>query len=75
MAQFSFSFDNVLAPGRYNPVVLLAHRGDGLDVMDRFEGAFSFVVTGPLALGGLVDVPTVTRVSRILQPAESTSRG
>jgi ABC-type polysaccharide/polyol phosphate transport system ATPase subunit len=73
VAQFSFSFDNVLAPGRYSPVVLLAHRGEGLDVMDRFEEAFSFLVTGPLALGGLVDVPTVTRVSRILDPADSSS--
>ena len=43
---FSFAFDNVLAPGRYSPVVTLAHRGSGLDVMDRFEGSFSFVVTG-----------------------------
>ncbi len=43
---FSFTFDNVLAPGRYNPVIELAHRGSGLDVMDRFESGFSFVVTG-----------------------------
>jgi ABC-type polysaccharide/polyol phosphate transport system ATPase subunit len=26
-AQFSFSFDNVLAPGRYSPLLTLAHRG------------------------------------------------
>ena len=26
---FSFAFDNVLAPGRYSPVVNLAHRGRG----------------------------------------------
>src|ERR1700742_2438558 len=50
---FSFSFENVLAPGRYNPLLTLAHRGTGLDLMDRFEGAFSFVVTGPEALGGI----------------------
>ena len=48
---FSFTFDNVLAPGRYSPVVNLAHRGSGLDVMDRFERGFSFVVTGSLAIG------------------------
>ena len=45
-AVFSFAFENVLAPGRYSPVVMLAHRGAGLDVIDRFEGEFSFVVTG-----------------------------
>lgn len=70
-AEFSFQFENVLAPGRYNPVVWLAHRGAGLDVMDRFEGSFSFVVTGPLALGGVIDLPAVTRVSRVIQPAET----
>ena len=50
-ALFSFSFENVLAPGRYSPLFTLAHRGTGLDLMDRFEGAFSFVVTGPEAHG------------------------
>ena len=62
---FSFAFENVLAPGRYSPVFTLAHRGSGLDVMDRFEGAFSFVVTGPQALGGLVDVPVDVAVRRV----------
>ncbi len=63
-AVFSFTFDNVLAPGRYSPVFNLAHRGSGLDLMDRFEGAFSFVVTGPEALGGIVDLPVQVGVSR-----------
>jgi ABC-type polysaccharide/polyol phosphate transport system ATPase subunit len=62
---FSFTFDNVLAPGRYSPVFQLAHRGSGLDVIDRFEGSFSFVVTGPEALGGLVDLPVHSEVSRV----------
>jgi ABC-type polysaccharide/polyol phosphate transport system ATPase subunit len=61
---FSFTFENVLSPGRYNPLFTLAHRGTGLDLMDRFEGAFSFVVTGPEALGGVVDVPIGVNVSR-----------
>ena len=61
---FSFSFENVLSPGRYNPLFTLAHRGTGLDLMDRFEGAFSFVVTGPKAMGGVVDVPMGVSVSR-----------
>jgi ABC-type polysaccharide/polyol phosphate transport system ATPase subunit len=63
-AVFSFSFDNVLAPGRYSPVFNLAHRGSGLDVIDRFEGAFSFVVTAQQALGGIVDVPVEVSVER-----------
>jgi ABC-type polysaccharide/polyol phosphate transport system ATPase subunit len=61
---FSFSFANVLSPGRYSPLFTLAHRGSGLDLMDRFEGGFSFVVTGLEALGGLVDVPAEVSVSR-----------
>ena len=46
----------------------LAHRGSGLDVIDRFEGSFSFVVTGPGALGGLVDLPMQSEVSRVGAP-------
>jgi len=61
---FSFSFENVLAPGRYNPLFTLAHRGTGLDLMDRLEGALSFVVTGPEAMGGLIDVPVDVSVAR-----------
>jgi hypothetical protein len=63
-ALFSFAFENVLAPGRYSPLFTLAHRGTGLDLMDRFEGAFTFLVTGPEALGGLVDVPVDVEVAR-----------
>ncbi len=47
----------MLAPGRYSPLLTLAHRGTGLDLMDRFEGGFSFVVTGAEAIGGVVDLP------------------
>jgi ABC-type polysaccharide/polyol phosphate transport system ATPase subunit len=65
---FSFAFDNVLAPGRYSPVVNLAHRGSGLDVMDRFERAFSFVVTSTVAYGGLVNLPTDVSIERVDTP-------
>ena len=71
---FSFSFENVLAPGRYNPLFTLAHRGTGLDLMDRFEGAFSFVVTGPQAMGGLVDLPVEVGVGRNATPASQQVR-
>ncbi|HUN78389.1 MAG TPA: ABC transporter ATP-binding protein [Solirubrobacteraceae bacterium] len=62
--QFSFTFDNVLAPGRYSPVFTLAHRGTGLDLIDRFEGAFSFIVTAPEALGGVIDLPVQVGIAR-----------
>jgi hypothetical protein len=61
---FAFSFENVLAPGRYSPLFTLAHRGTGLDLMDRFEGGFSFVVTGLEAMGGVVDLPVAVAVTR-----------
>ncbi|HEY1689708.1 MAG TPA: ABC transporter ATP-binding protein [Solirubrobacteraceae bacterium] len=60
---FSFAFDNVLAPQRYNPILSLAHRGTGLDLIDRVEGALSLIVTGVSANGGLVDLPVEVGVS------------
>jgi ABC-type polysaccharide/polyol phosphate transport system ATPase subunit len=72
--EFAFTFDNVLAPGRYTPVIQLAHRGSGLDMIDRFEGGFSFVVTGPKALGGLVDLPVRSSVTRARAPLEQRTR-
>jgi hypothetical protein len=71
---FSFSFDNVLAPGRYSPMFTIAHRGTGLDLLDRFEGGFSFVVTGPEALGGLVDLPVRSGVARVTHPYVERTR-
>ena len=65
---FSFTFQNVLAPGRYSPMFTLAHRGSGLDVIDRFEGSFSFVVTGSYAQGGIVDLPVQSTVSQSAAP-------
>jgi hypothetical protein len=72
---FSFTFANVLAPGRYSPVFQLSHRGTGLDVIDRFEGSFSFVVTGAGALGGFVDVPVRSGVSRVTTTAYAERTG
>ncbi|MFZ0384599.1 MAG: ABC transporter ATP-binding protein [Solirubrobacteraceae bacterium] len=72
-AVFSFEFDNVLAPGRYGPVIQLAHRGSGVDVIDKFEGSFSFLVTGSLALGGLIDLPVRSSIDRTSAAAERSS--
>ena len=72
--EIAFTFDNVLAPGRYTPVFQLAHRGSGVDMIDRFEGGFSFVVTGPTALGGLVDLPVTSVISRVSDPVAQRMR-
>jgi hypothetical protein len=63
-AVFSFSFHNMLAPGRYHPIVTIAHRGDGLDVIDRFAGGLSFVVTGMAASGGMIEIPVQAQIDR-----------
>jgi ABC-type polysaccharide/polyol phosphate transport system ATPase subunit len=64
-ALFSFSFHNMLAPGRYHTILTITHRGDGLDVIDRFAGGLSFVVSGTAASGGMVEIPVETDVIRI----------
>jgi ABC-type polysaccharide/polyol phosphate transport system ATPase subunit len=61
---FGFSFHNMLAPGRYHPVVTITHRGEGLDVIDRFAGGLSFVVSGMTTSGGMVEIPVETEVAR-----------
>jgi ABC-type multidrug transport system ATPase subunit len=73
---YSFAFDNVLAPGRYSPVVELAHRGSGLDVIDRSESGSSFVVTGAGALGGMIDLPVQSGLERVtrIQEARAEAR-
>ncbi|HEX5851729.1 MAG TPA: ABC transporter ATP-binding protein, partial [Solirubrobacteraceae bacterium] len=64
-AIFAFSFHNMLAPGRYHPTLTITHRGDGLDVIDRFAGGLSFVVSGLSASGGMVEIPVETEVTRV----------
>jgi ABC-type polysaccharide/polyol phosphate transport system ATPase subunit len=78
-ALFSFSFHNMLAPGRYHPVLTITHRGEGLEVMDRFAGGLSFVVSGVTASGGMVEIPVQTDVSHVavappseIEPAGNT---
>jgi hypothetical protein len=63
-ALFSFSFHNMLAPGRYHPILTITRRGDGLDVIDRLVGGLSFVVSGLAASGGMVEIPVETEVLR-----------
>jgi ABC-type polysaccharide/polyol phosphate transport system ATPase subunit len=63
-AVFAFSFHNMLAPGRYHTIFTITHRGDGLDVIDRFAGGLSFVVAGLTASGGMVEIPVQAQIDR-----------
>lgn len=76
-ALFAFSFHNMLAPGRYHPVLTITHRGEGVDVIDRFAGGLSFVVTGVTASGGMVEIPVETHVMRweLAPPSEIEAAG
>jgi ABC-type polysaccharide/polyol phosphate transport system ATPase subunit len=76
-ALFSFSFHNMLAPGRYHPVLTITHRGEGLDVIDRYAGGLSFVVSGHSASGGMVEIPVETDVMRlgVAPPSEIQAAG
>jgi hypothetical protein len=71
-AVFAFSFHNMLAPGRYHTILTITHHGQGLDVIDRFAGGLSFVVSGLTSSGGMVEIPVETEVSRggFAPPAE-----
>jgi hypothetical protein len=46
-------------------VINVAHRGSGLSVIDRFDRGFTFVVSAPRTLGGVVDVPTDVTIERV----------
>jgi ABC-type polysaccharide/polyol phosphate transport system ATPase subunit len=61
---FSVAFNNLLAPGRYELSVLLAHRGSGTDIIDRWERQVSVVVAATTRTGGLVDLPHEVRLER-----------
>jgi len=54
---FSFSFDNVLAPGRYTLVFDIFRQATGPHRVGRAEQRSAFLVTGTLSLGGAVDIP------------------
>ncbi len=76
-AAFAFSFHNMLAPGRYHPILTITHRGEGLDVIDRYAGGLSFVVSGLTASGGMVEIPVETDVTRwgVAPPGEVQPAG
>ena len=65
----------MLAPGRYHPILTITHRGEGLDVIDRYEGGASFVVSGVTASGGMVEIPVQTEISRAGMLSEGEIQG
>jgi ABC-type uncharacterized transport system ATPase subunit len=62
---FSVAFTNVLGPGRYDLSTLIAHRGSGTDIIDRWERQVSVVVAATAGAGGLVDLPHEARIERV----------
>jgi len=66
------SFDNVLGAGRYELSVLLAHRGSGTDIIDRWERQVSVVVAATASAGGLVDLPHEISIERIAAGARAS---
>jgi len=69
--QFAVAFENVLAPGRYSVSTLISRRGE--QIVDRWEGIFSFVVSGARAEGGLVDLAYDVSLDRLGAPAVGRS--
>ncbi len=61
-ARFAVRFENLLAPGRYEPLVNVAQRGAGHELIDRWEKQLSVVVVGLRPTGGLVDVPCAWQI-------------
>jgi len=74
-ALFAFSCHNMLAPGRYQPILTITHRGEGVDVIDRYAGGLSFVVTGTSSSGGMVELPVETAVTRVAPEIEIEPAG
>ncbi len=74
-ALFAFSCHNMLAPGRYQPILTITHRGEGVDVIDRYAGGLSFVVTGTSSSGGMVELPVETAVTRVAPASEIQPAG
>jgi ABC-type polysaccharide/polyol phosphate transport system ATPase subunit len=69
------SFDNWLAPGRYELTAQVLYPGSGRRVMTRAENAASAIVTGSRAGGGAVDIPHAFFLARSDERAPATIDG
>ena len=63
-ARFALKLRNVFAPGRLHVSCSVAARGTGLELADRRNRLRSFVSTGALASGGLVDLDHELTIER-----------
>lgn len=63
-AVFSVAFTNVLAPGRYFPIVTVSRLGRDLEILDRSARQMSIVIQGSAAQGGVVDLPVHAAIER-----------
>jgi len=68
-ATVTLRFRNVFTPGRYFVSPAVAKRGTGLELADHRIRLDSFVSTGTLVSGGLVDLDHDMRVARGAEPA------
>jgi methionine-rich copper-binding protein CopC len=71
-AELRISFENALAPGRYAVSTLLTQASGHIE--DRWEGIFTFVVTGAQSGGGLVDLPHDVQLEPLGQAPEGKLR-
>ena len=71
-ATVTLRFRNVFTPGRYFVSPAVAKRGTGLELADHRIRWKSFVSTGALVTGGLVDLDHDMTVERGAQPAPVT---
>jgi ABC-type polysaccharide/polyol phosphate transport system ATPase subunit len=55
-ATLTVRLPNLLAPGRYHVSPQIAHRGSGLDLLDRRPRMADFVVVGTRAGGGILEL-------------------
>jgi ABC-type polysaccharide/polyol phosphate transport system ATPase subunit len=75
-ATVAVSFENWLAPGRYELGVRVSYAGAGHRIMAAQEPAGPVVITGVRSGGGLVDVPHAFHISRMpAAPAPAGTTG
>jgi ABC-type polysaccharide/polyol phosphate transport system ATPase subunit len=65
------AFPTVLAPGRYFVTPTVSRRGSGHDVLDRYPGMISFLVTGTRESGGILELEHDFAFTRVQEPART----
>jgi hypothetical protein len=65
----SVTMECMFRPGRYRPAAIVAPQATGRARQDRWDGVLDFMVVGPQATGGIVDLPHRLIVERASEPA------